>query len=88
LSEGEDGWWPVSGLEVGEVDGEDISVGVNRRPVNGDGLSLDDSGVKGWGQHLVGGDGNSKQRSCGEKSELHYELDFKECKLAEPSKRT
>ena len=43
MSEGEDGWWPVSGLEVGEVDGEDISVGVNRRPVNGDGLSLDDS---------------------------------------------
>ena len=29
LCEGQNGWWPVGGLEVGEVDGEDLSVGVD-----------------------------------------------------------
>ena len=74
LGQAQDGRWPVVGLEVAEVDGEGLSIGVDGGPLDGELLALCDGCVEDWGQDLVGRGGGSQKGCGGEGGELHYEL--------------
>jgi len=74
LSQADNGWWPVVGLEVGDVDGEGLSISVDGRPLDVELLTLDNGRVEGWGQDLVGGGSSGQKSRSGEGGELHYEL--------------
>lgn len=72
------------GLEVGDVDGEGLSISVDGRPLDVELLTLDNGRVEDWGQDLVGRSRSSQKGRCGEGGELHYELVVSECNLAKP----
>jgi hypothetical protein len=76
LSQADNGWWPVVGLKVGDVDGEGLGISVDGRPLDIELLTLGHGGVEGWGQDLVGGGRSSQKSRDGESGELHYELVF------------